>query len=103
MADSASPPTKRAKTDAEPPVSDLSTKLQIKKLSDKARTPTRGSAFAAGYDLYAAAPAVLPAKGQGLVSTDIALAVPLGTCEPRPATTDTAHTYQTAVWLLDPV
>ena len=26
--------------------------LQVKKLSDKGRAPTRGSAFAAGYDLY---------------------------------------------------
>lgn len=35
-------------TVAPPPVS----KLLIKRLSEKARLPTRGSAFAAGYDLY---------------------------------------------------
>ena len=29
--------------------------LLIKKLGESARTPTRGSAFAAGYDLYACA------------------------------------------------
>ena len=34
---------------AVPPPAD---KLLIQKLSDKARTPTRGSSLAAGYDLY---------------------------------------------------
>ena len=46
-----SPPAKRAKTAATmeaPPA------LQIKKLSEKGRLPTRGSEFAAGYDIYAA-------------------------------------------------
>ena len=31
----------------------LSTKIKIKKLTDTAKTPTRGSEHAAGYDLYA--------------------------------------------------
>lgn len=31
----------------------LSTKINIKKLTDTAKTPTRGSEHAAGYDLYA--------------------------------------------------
>jgi dUTP pyrophosphatase len=53
----------------------------IKKLSDKARLPTRGSAFAAGYDLYAAKDTVVPARGKVLVETDISMAVPEGTCE----------------------
>ena len=34
--------------------------LLIKKLSGKARTPTRGSAFAAGYDLYRYGPKADP-------------------------------------------
>jgi dUTP pyrophosphatase len=55
--------------------------LLIKKLSDKARLPTRGSAFAAGYDLYAAKDTVVPARGKVLVDTDISMAVPEGTCE----------------------
>lgn len=60
------------KVSAEPP-------LLIKKLSDKARLPTRGSAFAAGYDLYAAKDTVVPSRGKVLVDTDISMAVPEGT------------------------
>src|SRR5277367_4082288 len=51
--------------------------LLIKKLSPKARTPTRGSAFAAGYDLYGAHDITIPARGKALVDTDLAIAVPL--------------------------
>ena len=54
--------------------------LLIKKLSEKAKLPTRGSAFAAGYDLYASKETVIPARGKGLVDTDLAMAVPAGTC-----------------------
>ena len=54
--------------------------LLIKKLSDKAKLPTRGSAFAAGYDLYASKEATIPARGKGLVDTDLSMAVPAGTC-----------------------
>ncbi|QSZ28835.1 hypothetical protein DSL72_003340 [Monilinia vaccinii-corymbosi] len=53
--------------------------LLIKKLSPRARLPTRGSAFAAGYDIYAAKETVVPAKGKVLVDTDISMAVPEGT------------------------
>lgn len=54
--------------------------LLIKKLSEKAKTPTRGSEFAAGYDLYASRPTTVPARGKVLVDTDISMAVPAGTC-----------------------
>ena len=53
--------------------------LQIQKLSADARLPTRGSAFAAGYDIYAARACIIPARGKALVDTDIAMAVPAGT------------------------
>ncbi|AEO54022.1 hypothetical protein MYCTH_2296069 [Thermothelomyces thermophilus ATCC 42464] len=53
--------------------------LLIKKLSDKARLPTRGSAFAAGYDLYAARPTTIPARGKVLVDTDLSMSLPAGT------------------------
>ncbi|ESZ98329.1 deoxyuridine 5'-triphosphate nucleotidohydrolase [Sclerotinia borealis F-4128] len=53
--------------------------LLIKKLSPRARLPTRGSAFAAGYDIYAAKETIVPAKGKALVDTDISMAVPDGT------------------------
>jgi dUTP pyrophosphatase len=54
--------------------------LLIKRLSEKARLPTRGSAFAAGYDIYAAKDTVIPARGKVLVDTDLSMAVPAGTC-----------------------
>jgi hypothetical protein len=88
-----SPPAKRIKTDTTPETMDSSNgtakhqlnsqppALLIKKLSDKARLPTRGSAFAAGYDLYAARDTTIPARGKALVDTDISMSVPAGTCE----------------------
>ncbi|KAI1376372.1 deoxyuridine 5'-triphosphate nucleotidohydrolase [Hypoxylon crocopeplum] len=53
--------------------------LLIKKLSPSAKLPTRGSAFAAGYDLYASRATTIPSRGKILVDTDIAIAVPAGT------------------------
>jgi dUTP pyrophosphatase len=54
--------------------------LLVKKLVETAQAPTRGSAFAAGYDIYSAKETVIPAKGKGAVDTGIAIAVPEGTC-----------------------
>lgn len=54
--------------------------LQIKLLSEKAQAPTRGSAFAAGYDLYSAQDTMIPARGKAIVDTDISIAVPIDTC-----------------------
>lgn len=53
--------------------------LKIKKLSDKAILPTRGSDFAAGLDLSAAEPKTIPAGGRALVKTQLAIACPPGT------------------------
>ncbi|KAF5321895.1 hypothetical protein D9619_001027 [Psilocybe cf. subviscida] len=53
--------------------------LLIKKLSDKATLPTRGSPLSAGYDLYSAESKVIPAHGKALVDTQISIAVPAGT------------------------
>lgn len=58
--------------------------LQVKKLTPSATAPTRGSTFAAGYDLYSAKEIVIPAKGKALVDTGIAVAVPEGTCTSFP-------------------
>lgn len=63
------------------PTLEQSPSLLVKKLSDKAKLPTRGSAFAAGYDLYAAKETVIPKRGKALVDTDISIAVPAGTCK----------------------
>lgn len=53
--------------------------LLVQKLGPNAITPTRGSAFAAGYDIYASEPITIKAKNKALVSTSLAIAVPLGT------------------------
>lgn len=60
---------------------EASVPLHVKKLSPQGRLPTRGSAFAAGYDVYAARDTVVPARGKALVDTDISIAVPAGTCK----------------------
>jgi hypothetical protein len=59
--------------------------LQVQLLTPKAQAPTRGSAFAAGYDLYSSEDNVVPARGKAMIATGIAIAVPAGTC--------TLHSY----------
>ncbi|KAL1919456.1 uncharacterized protein VTP21DRAFT_2149 [Calcarisporiella thermophila] len=54
-------------------------RLLVKRLSDKAKLPTRGSPFSAGYDLYSAADITIPARGKALIPTDLSIAVPSGT------------------------
>lgn len=63
-----------------PPTFSQSPPLLIQKLSSAATAPTRGSKFAAGYDLYCARATTIPARGKSLVDTDLAIAVPEGTC-----------------------
>ena len=53
--------------------------LQVKQLSDEAHLPTKGSALAAGYDLYSAEAGVIPAQGTALLDTKLAIALPEGT------------------------
>jgi len=55
-----------------------SSPLRVRKLSSDATIPVRGSARAAGYDLFAAADAQVPAQGKALIRTDLALAIPTG-------------------------
>ncbi|KAH7379284.1 dUTPase-like protein [Phaeosphaeria sp. MPI-PUGE-AT-0046c] len=55
--------------------------LQVLLLSEHARAPTKGSAYAAGHDLYSARDVVVPARGRILVPTDISISVPVGTCD----------------------
>jgi len=49
------------------------------KLSDKAIIPTKESRFAAGHDIYALTDGLVPAKGQTMVETGIAIGLPEGT------------------------
>ncbi|KAM9765909.1 deoxyuridine 5'-triphosphate nucleotidohydrolase, mitochondrial isoform 1-T1 [Menidia menidia] len=52
--------------------------LRFAKLSEHATTPTRGSAKAAGYDLYSAYDYSIAAMDKAIVKTDIQIAVPHG-------------------------
>ena len=56
----------------------MSAPIRVKKLSDTATIPTRGSQVAAGWDLYASQQTVVPARGKAIIATDIAIAVPVG-------------------------
>ena len=53
--------------------------LQIQLLSPKGKVPTRGTPDAARYDLYSSETITLPPHTRALVSTDIAIQVPVGT------------------------
>ena len=53
--------------------------VRIKLLSSKAKMPTKGSTTAAGHDLYAMDEVLIPAKGQTLVDTGLAIGLPSGT------------------------
>lgn len=53
--------------------------LRIQKLSDKAITPTRGSEWSAGLDLYSAEAKVIQPQGRAVVKTDLRIACPKGT------------------------
>lgn len=57
----------------------MSQVLKIYKRSENATTPTKGSALAAGYDLYSSEKSLVPARGQAMVATDISVIVPVGT------------------------
>lgn len=52
--------------------------LRIKRLSQNAILPVRGSAQAAGYDLASAEYVVVPAHGKAIAKTDLAMVIPEG-------------------------
>ncbi|KAL6212918.1 hypothetical protein ACLB2K_018133 [Fragaria x ananassa] len=52
--------------------------FRVKKLSEKAVLPSRGSPLSAGYDLSSATEMKIPARGKALVPTDLSIAVPRG-------------------------
>ncbi|XP_026019371.1 deoxyuridine 5'-triphosphate nucleotidohydrolase, mitochondrial isoform X1 [Astatotilapia calliptera] len=73
---SAVSPSKRTKTETNP--AEERPVLKFAKLSEHATTPTRGSAKAAGYDLYSAYNYSIPPMDKAIVKTDIQIAVPHG-------------------------
>ena len=52
--------------------------LKVKRVWEGAKLPVRGSEQAAGLDLFAAEEKVIPAQGKGVVSTGIAVELPVG-------------------------
>ena len=57
----------------------MSSPLIVQFLSDNARLPKKGSEGAAGYDLCSAYDMVIGPHDKGIVKTDIAIKVPVGT------------------------
>jgi dUTP pyrophosphatase len=53
--------------------------LKVKKLSERAQLPKKGSALAAGFDLCSAYDMTVEAGGKAMVPTDLSIAVPSGT------------------------
>jgi len=53
--------------------------IQVMKMAAKATLPSRGSRFSAGHDLYALEDVLIPAHGQRLIGTRIAIGIPQGT------------------------
>ncbi|XP_075016146.1 deoxyuridine 5'-triphosphate nucleotidohydrolase, mitochondrial isoform X2 [Calonectris borealis] len=53
-------------------------RLRFTKLSENASAPSRGSARAAGYDLYSAYDCAIPPMEKAVVKTDIQIALPSG-------------------------
>ncbi|XP_030312745.1 deoxyuridine 5'-triphosphate nucleotidohydrolase, mitochondrial isoform X1 [Calypte anna] len=53
-------------------------RLRFAKLSENATAPSRGSARAAGYDLYSAYDCVIPPMEKAVVKTDLQIALPSG-------------------------
>lgn len=62
-----------------PSMSDPNKFLQVKRLSENAVIPSRGSPFSAGFDLSSAEKTIIPAGGRGIVKTDLSIACPPGT------------------------
>ncbi len=54
-------------------------KLYVKKLSEHAILPVKGSQYAAGYDLSSAYDYIVPARGRLLIKTDLSWTTPYGT------------------------
>ena len=52
--------------------------LRVKRLSENAVLPVRGSDLAAGYDLASAEDIVVPANGKAIAKTDLAMVIPIG-------------------------
>jgi dUTP pyrophosphatase len=77
MADTTAPPANKQATAA--PATTTEQPLRVRRLTEAATLPVRGSALAAGYDVASAEDTEVPARGKALVSTGLVVAVPEGT------------------------
>lgn len=57
----------------------MSTRVKVAKLTTCATMPTKGSKFAAGFDLYSAYEYTIPPHGKVVAKTDLQIQVPAGT------------------------
>ncbi|XP_010106006.2 deoxyuridine 5'-triphosphate nucleotidohydrolase [Morus notabilis] len=73
------PATKVPKLHQNDGVAEIISFFKVKKLSEKAVLPSRGSPLSAGYDLSSATETKVPARGKALIPTDLSIAVPEGT------------------------
>ncbi|EFB29916.1 hypothetical protein PANDA_005926, partial [Ailuropoda melanoleuca] len=71
-------PTPAISPSKRPRPAEGSMRLRFVRLSEHATAPTKGSARAAGYDLYSAYDYTLPPMEKALVKTDIQVALPSG-------------------------
>jgi dUTPase/gag-polyprotein putative aspartyl protease len=56
-----------------------SNQLLVKRTSEKAKIPTRGSKGTAGLDIYSAEKTMVPPESQMVIATDLEIALPIGT------------------------
>jgi len=53
--------------------------LLVKRLSEDATLPVKGTVLSAGFDLSASRPTTIPPGGRGIIHTDLSIACPPGT------------------------
>ena len=78
--------------------------LRIKKLTQDAIIPTRGSVGAVGYDLYSTDEVVIPPTHRALVGTSVAMVLPpgvYGRVAPR-SVLAVKHGFQVGAGVVDP-
>ena len=78
--------------------------LKVKKLTNEARIPTRGSGGAVGYDLYSSDSVVVPPSHRALVGSGVAIVLPAG-CYGRVAPRSglaVKHGIQVGAGVVDP-
>lgn len=82
----------------------LTMNLRVRRLTHTATLPTRGTAGAVGYDLYASEDCIIPRGARAIVSTGIAMVIPTdcyGRVAPRSGLA-AKHGIQVGAGVIDP-